>query len=585
MHIPFKNLSKHKLLSVLSFIALAFMALPLQANANAEEAKAPMIKKEADSDFVFRYLAAEIAGQRGEVLLSSRLFYDLAKTTLDPRLAERAAKVAIYSQNPAMALETTKLWVELNPDSIEAQQASTQINVMAGNLNAAKPYLQKLLTKEETRANGFLYLNNLFSHQTNKQAVLQLVQELAAPYPTLPEARLTTSQAAYEAKNYALALEEITAANQLRPHWEMGAIQQADVLYSQSPTEAIMYYKNFLTDTPNANDARLNLTRMLIKQQRYTEAKPELLRLSKLAYSNPEILVVIGLLSTQINDLGEAEKYFKQALETDIKGRDQIYIYLGQIAEKNSNDAEAIKWYGMVNPPNKEASAQQANQQQANQYVDARVSMANVTARTVNADAAIAMLDELEGLNNAQLAQVISAQANLLAQAKRYQESYDLLAKAVSNMPDAGDLIYDYAMAAERLQKFSILETQLRKLIKMKPMFAQAYNALGYSFADRNVKLDEANKLISKALELSPNDHFIMDSMGWVLYRQGKLDKAYEYLSAAYAVQNDAEIAAHLGEVLWQQGKQDEATQIWETALKNSPDNEVLLKTVKKFKP
>jgi tetratricopeptide (TPR) repeat protein len=296
-------------------------------------------------------------------------------------------------------------------------------------------------------------------------------------------------------------------------------------------------------------------------------------------------LVVIGLLSTQINDLGEAEKYFKQALETDIKGRDQIYIYLGQIAEKNSNDAEAIKWYGMVNPPNKEASAQQANQQQANQYVDARVSMANVMARTVNADAAIAMLDELEGLNNAQLAQVISAQANLLAQAKRYQESYDLLAKAVSNMPDAGDLIYDYAMAAERLQKFSILETQLRKLIKMKPMFAQAYNALGYSFADRNVKLDEANKLISKALELSPNDHFIMDSMGWVLYRQGKLDKAYEYLSAAYAVQNDAEIAAHLGEVLWQQGKQDEATQIWETALKNSPDNEVLLKTVKKFKP
>jgi len=196
--------------------------------------------------------------------------------------------------------------------------------------------------------------------------------------------------------------------------------------------------------------------------------------------------------------------------------------------------------------------------------------MANVMARTVNADAAIAMLDELEGLNNAQLAQVISAQANLLAQAKRYQESYDLLAKAVSNMPDAGDLIYDYAMAAERLQKFSILETQLRKLIKMKPMFAQAYNALGYSFADRNVKLDEANKLISKALELSPNDHFIMDSMGWVLYRQGKLDKAYEYLSAAYAVQNDAEIAAHLGEVLWQQGKQDEATQIWETALKNS---------------
>ena len=128
------------------------------------------------------------------------------------------------------------------------------------------------------------------------------------------------------------------------------------------------------------------------------------------------------------------------------------------------------------------------------------------------------------------------------------------------------------------------METQLRKLIKMKPQFAQAYNALGYSFADRNTKLDEANTLISKALTLSPNDHFIMDSMAWVLYRQGKLDKAYEYLKAAYAVQADAEIAAHLGEVLWKLNRQDEANQIWDDALKNNPDNEVLLSTIKKLK-
>lgn len=528
---------------------------------------------------MFRYLAAEVAGQRGELGISSRLFYDLAKSTRDPKLAERAAKIAIYSQNPGLAVEATKLWIELNPDSVEAQQASTQMNVMTGNLGATKPYLQKLLAKEETRANGFLYLNSLFANQANRQAVLQLVKELAAPYQSLPEARLTISQAAFQANDFALALSEVTAANQLRPHWEIAAIQQADILYSQSPTEAIVFYKKFLEDNPNANDARLNLARILIKQQRFTEAKPELTNLSKLANSNPEILVVIGLLSAQSNDLVAAEQYFKQALETDLKGKNQIYIHLGQLAERNKNDSEALKWYGMATPPEKDTPPQQANL-----YVEAKISMANVVARTSGTDAAIALLDELHDLNNSQLAQVILAQSNFLVMAKRYQASYDLLAKAVINIPDMPDLIYDYAMAAERQQKYSIMETQLRKLIKIRPQFAQAYNALGYSFADRNTKLDEANKLISKALELSPNDHFIMDSMGWVLYRQGKLDQAYEYLNAAYTAQSDPEIAAHLGEVLWKLDRRDEAKQLWEEALAKSPENEVLMNTIKKLK-
>jgi len=161
----------------------------------------------------------------------------------------------------------------------------------------------------------------------------------------------------------------------------------------------------------------------------------------------------------------------------------------------------------------------------------------------------------------------------------------ELLGKAVANMSNANELIYDYAMAAERVQQFAVLETQLRKLINIRPDFAQAYNALGYSFADRDVKLEEANKLIAKALELSPNDHYIMDSMGWVQYRLGNLDKAFEYLNKAYNLQNDPEIAAHLGEVLWKQGKQDEATKLWNDALKINPANDLLTKTIKKFKP
>lgn len=575
-----KNQLSLKTKTLMAALSIGLFAV---ANPNAQaatEALTSEVQTQANGEFVFKYLAAEVAGQRGELGLSTKLFFDLAKSSRDVRLAERAAKVAMYSKNAQAALETAKLWLELDANSTEAQQAATQLYVINGDLNAAKPLLQKLLEKEDTRANGFLYLNSLLSHQANKTNVLQLVQDLAAPYPQLAEAHFTIGQAAFQANNLQLALSETIRANQLRPNWEIAAIQQADILFSTSPDQAISFYRSFLNDTPDANDARLNLARMLIKQSRFNEAKPELLKLSKLANSNPEILVLVGLLSVQSNEFSDAEKYFLQALNSNIKNKDPIYLYLGQIAEKNNNDAEAVNWYSKVQQPGEKASSQQADH-----YLDAKLSMANVMSRTQGADAAIQMLDDLENLSDAQLAQVITAQANLLAQAKRFQESYELLGKAVANMPNSNELIYDYAMAAERVQQFTVLETQLRKLIKIKPDFAQAYNALGYSFAERNIKLEEANKLIAKALELSPNDHYIMDSMGWVQYRLGNLDKAFECLNKAYNLQNDAEIAAHLGEVLWKQGKQDEASKIWADTLKVSPDNDLLLKTIKRFKP
>ena len=171
----------------------------------------------------------------------------------------------------------------------------------------------------------------------------------------------------------------------------------------------------------------------------------------------------------------------------------------------------------------------------------------------------------------------------MLAQAKRHQESFDLLQKAVQNIPDSPELIYDFAMSAERLKKYDVMETQLREVIKQRPDYAAAYNALGYSFADRNIKLNEAKTLIETALKLAPNDHYMMDSLGWVHYRLGNLKQAAEYLRKAYEIQADPEIAAHLGEVLWQQGLQTEAKKIWADALLINPENDVLVSTSKKF--
>ncbi len=542
-------------------------------NAQAELAepmtKAPSISS-ATPEFVYKYLLGEIAGQRGDITLASQLFLDLAKQTRDARLAERAAKAAAYANQPGLALQAATLWVELDPTSLEAQQASSQLLVASGNINQAKPHIQQLLKRPETRANGFLYLNTLLANQKDKNEVLTSIQEFAAPYPTLPEARLAVALAAIIADNTAVAKAELLAADKLRPGWEIAAQLKGQILFKEAPSKAISFYQSFLKQYPNANEVRMTYAKTLVNQKRHAEAKPEFVKLVNESNGSPEISAVVGLLSLESNDYSDADKYFEQAIANGFKEPEQLYIYLGRSSERQKNDAKALTWYDKV----------QANSER---YLESRLSAANVIARTQNVDAAISMLDNVDELTPEQQTVIIQTQASMLGQAKRNQESFDLIETAVKNLPNSPELIYDYAMAAERLSKLDVMETELRKVIRMKPDFAAAYNALGYSFADRSINLDEAKTLIETALKLQPNDHYMLDSLGWVHYRLGNLDLAVENLRKAYDMQADPEIAAHLGEVLWKQGQQEEAKKIWGLALKEFPANDLLVATAKKF--
>lgn len=551
-------------------VACAAMSLGMGNSASAAT-KTTNPEPTLTGEFVYKYLIGEIAGQRGQFDLASALFLDLAQTSQDSRLAERAAKTAVMGNDGRTAIDAANLWSQLDPASTEAHQALTQMLINTGKLNEAKPHLKALLANEEGRASGFMFLNNLLSRQQNKTVVLTLVQDLARDYPDLPEAHFAIAHAAWNAGNTELALNELNQANKLRPGWEMAALMQGQVLLGKSPAQAVDFYRSFLSQYNDANEVRLALARILAAQKKFDEAKSEFIKLIEASNGNPEILVVVGLLSLQANELPDAEKYFKDALGKGFKDKDQIYIYLGQIAEKNRNDDEALQWYSKVAPGEV-------------RYVDAQLGVANIISKREGIDAAIQSLENLPDLTDAQRAAVVHSQANVLTQAKRYQEAYSRLENAINTLPNSPELVYDFAMAAERVNKIDVMERELRKLIKMQPEFSQAYNALGYSLADRNVRLEEARVLIEKAHELSPEDHYILDSLGWVYYRLGNLDKALDYLRRAYSQQPDPEIAAHLGEVLWKQGKRDEAVKTWEAAISAFPENEVLLNTNRKFK-
>lgn len=539
------------------------------SNVKIVDAKALKLNTELTPEIVYDYLLAEIAAQRGEFGLSSHLFYTLAKSSRDPSLAQRAAKAAAVGNQGNLALEATKLWSEIDPSSLEAEQATSQLLIASGNLDEAKLHISKLLVNEDSRAASFLAINSLFARQVDKKLVQAIVTDLAKPYLNLPEAHFAIAHAALNNNDNATMQSELALAEKLRPGWEIPIMMLAQVELRESPDKAIATYQNFLKKYPKANDVRMAFAKLLISQKRFKEAKPELVTLSKAGKGNPEIHAVLGLLAIEAKDYQASEQYFQQSLKDGFKDPEQIYIYLGKLADQQKNDKQALVWFDKVQP--------------GERYLEAQISKANVTARTQNTDAAIKLLDGVEDLTTEQQIIVIETQAGLLAQAKRNQEAFDLLDKALKSMVNTPDLIFEYASAAERIGKYDLMETELNKAIAMKPDYAAAYNALGYSLADRNIKLDIAKQMIDKALEISPDDHFMIDSLGWVYYRLGKLDLAAEQLRIAYNAQPDPEIAAHLGEVLWQQGKTDEAKIIWKAALKDNPDNEVLLTTTKKF--
>jgi tetratricopeptide (TPR) repeat protein len=549
--------------------SLALAILFASLGAQAQEAAPPPVEG-LTSDFIFKYLVGEVAGQRGDIALASSVFFELAKSSRDPRLAERAARAAVYGNQQQLALRSAELWAELDPESVEAQQAMAQLLLSTGNLEDARPYLEKLLVANDTRANGFLYLNGVLSRHPDKDAALALVQDLAAPYPKQAEAKFAVAHMAFNAGQNELALKELAAAEALRPGWEPAAALHGEILLRESPDKALAFFQSFLKKYPETSNIRLTYAKLLVNEKKLDEARIQFTKLADGVKENPEMAVVVGLLAGQLGDYAQADKYFKQALEHGYKEPEQLYLYLGQSAEKQKQNDQAYAWY-------KQVTSDELR-------FDAQLRIASLLASEKKLDEARKMLQTLPNMTSEQQAVALQVEANLLVQEKQYDEAYAILDRAINTLPNTPEMIYDFAMLAEKVLRFDVMEQQLRKLITLKPDFAQAYNALGYTLADRNVRLDEAADLIEKALTLSPDDHYILDSMGWVQYRRGMLNEAAEYLRRAYSEKTDPEIAAHLGEVLWQQGKRDEAVKTWDEALRAHPDNEVLLNTTKKFR-
>ena len=554
--------------------AQAVQPVPKKAEAPAAvaapAAEADLPKQDLTEEVLYEYLLAEIAGQRGALGLSAQAYADLAKRTRDPRIARRAAEVALYARMPGAAIDAARIWYEAEPTSMQALQTLVSLLIGAKRQDEALPYLQKLL-QEEPSGDSFLQINRMFANNQDKALTLKLVQQLAQPYPKVAQAHFAIAQAAAGAGQGALALAEVRTASTLKPDWELPALLEAQLLQRQSNALALQRLAGFLEHHPKAREVRLSYARLLVAERKYTEARAEFQNLSKDFPDNADVVFAVGVLSLQLQDYAQAEANFKHLLDLPYRDKNAVRMYLGQTAEEQKNYPEALRWYDEVTS--------------GDLYLRAQMLYALVLAKQGKLDAARAHLRQVDAGSPEGRVQLLLTEAQILRDANRQGEAFDLIGGALKNMPDQPELLYDYAMLAEKVGRMDLLESSLKKLIRLQPDHAHAYNALGYSLADRNLRLPEAQELIQKALQLAPEDPFIIDSMGWVLYRLGKQKQALEYLRKAYSARPDPEIAAHLGEVLWVAGERGEAEKIWQEASKKTPDNDALNSTIKRFRP
>lgn len=528
-------------------------------------------KQDLTPQILLQFLLAEIAGARGDLNQSVKNYLDLARTTRDPRIARRATEIALFARKQREALEAARLWASQAPDSEDAIQILTGLLAGGmGKLDEVEPLLARLLARAgKNPETVLLNLNRILARYPDKAEVRSSVDRLTAPYLKAPEAHFARAHAAFNAGDKEAAMSQLDQALALRRDWEAPALLKTQLLQQAGQTkEAISFLRGFVSRAPDARAARKAYAGLLATDKQFDASLKEFAALSAANPDDGELLYMHALLLIQSNKSAQAEPLLKKVIEQGGADVDASRIQLGQIYEDTQRTADAMAIYRQV------GGAQRPSAQ-------ARAAL--LQAKGGDLAGARAELRSLRESSPKDARSFLLAETQILREMNQPQEAFALLDTQLAQTPDDLDLLYDHALLAELTDRPEVMERELRRLIAARPNDPQAYNALGYSLADRNQRLDEALELIRKAHELSPEDGFILDSLGWALYRKGDLAAALIELKRAFALRPDPEIAAHLGEVLWHSGSKDDARRIWQEAQHKHPDNEELARTIKRF--
>ncbi len=535
------------------------------------------------AELMYRLLVGDVALQRGDAGLAARAYFEVARDTRDARIARRATEIALAARQRPLAIESARLWAELDPTAERPKQVLAGLSSPSGGEGRAfgsglQAELERALAEAATSGSrlgeAFLQLNRLLANEPDKAATLQLIRALAQPYPNVPEAQFAVALAAYntglaEIGTNAVAVQAIDRALALKPGWEQAIALKVEILGKESPARAADYLAEVLAKDPDSKGALSALAQVRIRQKQFGEAIGILEKLWEKDKSNNEYRFGMAMLAIQMKDWARAEALFEELKRADYGEEGVVDFYLAQIAEETGRYALALERFREV--PDGERGWL------------AKLRVAVMYGKLGRVDEARRYLAELPAVTIEERIQVQQVDAQILRDAGDNAKAYTVLAAALETFPDDPDLLYDLAMVAEKLDRIDVVEQKLSRLIELKPTNAHALNALGYTLVDRTTRLSEGLALVERALVLAPDDPFILDSVGWANFRLGKLDEAEKHLRRAMEQRPDPEIAAHLGEVLWAKGDRARAQDVWQSQLKSTPDNPVLQETVRRL--
>ena len=538
------------------------------------------------AELFYQLLLGEVNALGGEPGLGYQLILDAARKTGDARLYRRATDIALQARSGESALQAARAWHQAIPASRDANQYLLQILIgLNRGVEVAEPLKRELsAAKGDELLQAINNLPRLFARLGDKKQALTLVEQGLADFlanPVVGAAAWTTiGRMRVDAADPVGALDAAQRGSALDAAADGPAILALSLMDPKVP-QAEALVKRYMQAKPRT-EVRMDYARALLNGQRFAESAAQVKIVTSEQPDYAQAWLVRGILEQQEKQLAAAEQSLQRYVELATRqpaagdaeepnrGLTQAYLSLSELATLRKDDAAAQSWLARIDSPQ--------------DMVNIQSRRAAILARQGKLAEARALIQALPQSNAAETRMRLGAEIQLLRDAKQYRAASDLLKSALDANPDDADLMYDLAMVAEKMDDLAQMERLLRKVMVARPESANAYNALGYSFADRNIRLPEARQLIVKALEYAPGDPFISDSLAWVEFRAGNLPEALRILQKAFGDKPDAEIAAHLGEVLWTMGEQSKAILVWKQGVELNAENETLLETLKRLR-
>lgn len=542
----------------------------------------PAVKLSAD--ILYRVLAAEIAATRGQFDMAGETLYELARETSDPRLAKRAFQYSLSGRDMVKALRAARQWALLSPNDPEAVASSLALAASNGQTSGLASALWARIEKADNKEQAIVQASAIVGKLNDKRVALDVLEQALHPsVRSLPVAHLALADAAWAAGDPARALSEAQAAQKLEPDSDAAAQRILEYGLKVDPVAAIRQTRAFLDKHPGSRKLQLMFVNRLVDRHEFDAALAQVSAMRRSAPEDFDLLYTEAEVNVRAERYEKAQALLREYINVQTQRRQSINdkasnagsdandarLLLVQIAERQNRMHDAIAQLDLIDDPSLRFQAQ--------------VHKAVLQARMGDLGQARATLEAQKAQDTHERSVVALTLASIYREAGRTDEAVDILVKADADNPNSAEIKYDLAMLYERQGKLPEFEALMRRVIALDPNNANAYNSLGYTYADQNRWLDEAEDLLERALELDPTNPYILDSVGWYLFRTGDNEAAIEYLQRSFEQLPTADVAAHLGEVLWVSQRHDEARRIWTVGLQKEPENDTLKKTLKRL--